>query len=683
MAKQQIKCPRCNGKGVIPRYYYNKRGICFLCWGRKTISADVQPGETKEQAFNRMREDQKRILALQTPKVPIPGNMKNPAFDDAEERNAFKPGSDKPAMNDKQINEAIAGLKMVSNLSGMGAIEQMAKDAGVKVGGDLFDSIRKHLETGGNLEKKDQPKADGTIGRESTATTERGTTVQTRYKVIDAANLIPSNDLKGNINPAFPKELQPRDRTRTASKLQVEQIANELDFNRLGESALASNGAPIVAPDNVVESGNGRILGVQLAYDRGNQGSQNYKNALIQNAKNFGIDPEAVKGMDKPVLVRERISDVDRLQFVVEANESGVSSMSAAEQAKVDADALTSFVIDQFEGGDLKAQKNKPFVNAFMQNVVSAADRNKFITEKTDGDGVKVAELSKDGEQRIKNAMFAKAYDDPSLLTKKAELDDESNVKNVLNVMEDNAVDYAKLKAEIKAGALHPHDLSPDLVEAVKKLDELRANGDNAINYLNQPSFFGSEMSEEARALLFFMEKNKRNKSNIDSFMKAYMDELRSLGDPNELDMFAFDDSLSNDAIDKKKLILTSIGKVQPDLVEETNRIATNTEPDPIDLMKQGYSGPEEMRAESSRLNDEVGQMEQEVKQLLSNKPAINGYREYFEKILDSKGNEVINVGSFANEYWNTGMAKKPEKQLEYIQKRHKILTDLLKKIKK
>lgn len=510
--KANITCPRCGGKGYIPRYFYNRKGICFECWGSGTVTVKLKDGESVTDAHERLTKEAKADLEKKPPKVAMPDNIKNKAYNNDMEREHFH--------------------------------------------------------------NANKPKKEAGVGKEGVATTERGTSVKTRYKVVDVRDLIASNTLSGTVNPSFPKELQPRDRSRTASKLQVEQIANNLDFNRLGASPLASSGSPIVGKDKVVESGNGRILAIGMAYEKGNTASKAYKEALKLSAGEFGLNSSDIEKIQHPVLVRERISEVDRLKFTREANESGVSTMSASEQAKADAEALSSFIIDQYEGGDLRAVKNRPFVNAFMQNVVSASDRNKFITEKADKDGVKVSELSREGEQRIKNAMFSKAYGNADLLTKKAELDDTSNVKNVLQVMEDNAVQYAKMKADMEAGNLHNHDISPDLVSAVMKADELRSKGEPVMEYLNQPSFFGSELSEESRAILFFIEHNKRSKANVDAFMKAYMDEVEALGNPNEFDMFSGMDALSSGYVNKMQLIEIATKKVSPEILDELKRIS-------------------------------------------------------------------------------------------------------------
>ncbi|MBJ3182310.1 hypothetical protein JGB59_24625, partial [Salmonella enterica subsp. enterica serovar Stanley] len=66
------------------------------------------------------------------------------------------------------------------------------------------------------------------LGRSSYVVTSKGAEVKTAFKVVDASSLIISNNLDGTINPAFPEELQPRDRTRRSSKLQVNRIASNL-----------------------------------------------------------------------------------------------------------------------------------------------------------------------------------------------------------------------------------------------------------------------------------------------------------------------------------------------------------------------------------------------------------------------------------------------------------------------
>src|SRR6266545_3491176 len=160
-----------------------------------------------------------------------------------------------------------------------------------------------------------------TVGRESQAVTERGSEINTRYAVVDLDSLITSHDSALRPNPDFPPELQPRERDRAASADQISRIASNLRPDFLGESPKASEGAPIVGPDGIVESGNGRVLGLRQAYESGNRGAQAYRAFILENAERFGLDRSELEGVKSPVLVRVRTTKVNRQQIVKEANE--------------------------------------------------------------------------------------------------------------------------------------------------------------------------------------------------------------------------------------------------------------------------------------------------------------------------------------------------------------------------
>ena len=107
-------------------------------------------------------------------------------------------------------------------------------------------------------------------GRPNPVKTAKGTRVATVLALVEADSLIVSHDpASGNENPAFPQELQPRDRGRDSSIQWVQKVAASLDPDSLGRTSRADTGAPIIGPDHVVESGNGRSMAVKLAYQRG------------------------------------------------------------------------------------------------------------------------------------------------------------------------------------------------------------------------------------------------------------------------------------------------------------------------------------------------------------------------------------------------------------------------------
>lgn len=140
-----------------------------------------------------------------------------------------------------------------------------------------------------------------------------------------APEVVEASELRTSADAGFDPALQPRDRSRAASGGQVQDIAKNLNPERLGRSAEADRGAPIIGPDGMVESGNGRIQALRQAYKENGAQAQAYRDWLASQ----GAD---VKGMREPVLVRERTTPMtaeQRQKFAVDANRGATLTMSA------------------------------------------------------------------------------------------------------------------------------------------------------------------------------------------------------------------------------------------------------------------------------------------------------------------------------------------------------------------
>lgn len=415
---------------------------------------------------------------------------------------------------------------------------------------------------GSQTEGKDESQRSREVitGNTTTAKTERGTSVEAKYAVVPIGDLIASHNIDLSKNEAYPEEIQPRQRERAASEEQINRIAANLEPEFLGESPKASEGAPIVGPDMVVESGNGRIIALMRVYKRLQKNAEKYKTWLVDNAEKFGLDKEAIGEIKNPVLVRIRQTEVDRAAFAREANEQSVASMSATEQAKADAEKLTGDILNYFvpsETGEIHRLANADFIRNFMEKVVGPSERGRYVT----ADG----ELSQEGITRIKNAIFAKAYGDVTAIAKLAESTD-NNVKNITNAMLIAAPKLAKVKEGIGQGDLPDLDISVEVAAAMKKLSHLREAGDTAENYLNQVTMFERELSDIARDLLDVFNKNKRHTKRLAGILKNYADMITTLGDPKQVTMF----SKTNPT--KAELLLASIRKVEKESGETNDQ---------------------------------------------------------------------------------------------------------------
>lgn len=387
----------------------------------------------------------------------------------------------------------------------------------------------------------------------STAIGMDGSSYDMAYEVKSLDELIASNDLAYGVNPLYPSELQPRDRTREASRQQIERMAEDLRPELLGESPKLSDGAPIIGVDNVVESGNGRTLAIAKAYESGR--AEEYRAFLEQYAAERGID---IAGINNPVLVRTRLTDTDRTQFVKLANESDVAQYSATERAVSDSDRLPDASLLKINNdGSINLDGSMDFVRSFV-GALPKSEQGTVIT----GDG----RLSQEGKRRIESAIMQRAYDDSGLVTRLSEnLDDDS--KAVLNALLRAAPQLAQLDSLVKQGGRHQNTLSKDLAQAAQKLSDLKANGQTVPDYLNQGQLIDDGLSPGAREFLNVFDQNNRSAKAIGENIQSKIDEVEAMGDPRQGSLFGDgpEESAALDIIMQNPDQQISVSRMRPD----------------------------------------------------------------------------------------------------------------------
>jgi hypothetical protein len=309
------------------------------------------------------------------------------------------------------------------------------------------------------------------------------------YHLVEADDLVSSNLPDGRVNPRYPAGLQPRDRTRAASDNQITTMSRNLQPERLGPSTDLATGAPIIGPDNVIESGNGRVAAISRAYGDNGKSAQAYRDYLAGQGY-------AVEGMRKPVLVRRRLGELDeagRSRLAQEANSSQSLAMSASEQGATDASRLTPEMLSLYKGGDLSAPANRDFARAFLGKVADKGQEGAFAT----ADGT----LSLDGARRMQTALLSAAYDDPRIVSALADEGDE-NIRAFGRAMSDLSGDIARLRSGIKGGDIErAADLAPAITEAAGVVQRARAEGVRIPDLVAQADAFNPVSQDALRVL--------------------------------------------------------------------------------------------------------------------------------------------------------------------------------------
>ena len=278
----------------------------------------------------------------------------------------------------------------------------------------------------------------------------------------------------------------------------------------------------------MVESGNARTIALRRAYHADQ--ARAYKNWLEANAERFGLERYQIPRMERPVLVRMGLGKYDRAEFARQANESSVAHLSTTEQAQADAariNDLSDLAVN--EDGSINMTRSGPFVRQFLNEAVSPSEQGAMMTAEGD--------LSQQGLQRLRNAIFAKAYGDPELTAMLTESTD-ANVKNILNGMMRAAGPVARLKDLIAAGARHDLDFTGELAGAVRLFAKLRRDKMSVDDYLAQQGLFDGGPSPLARELLHGLEDNARSGKRIGEFISRMADAVDRLGDPKQGGLF-------------------------------------------------------------------------------------------------------------------------------------------------
>jgi len=318
--------------------------------------------------------------------------------------------------------------------------------------------------------------------------------------------------------------MQNRDRARAASLTQMAGIANAPDAQRLGFSRDPNTGAPMVSAADaehaipeadqgkrdvvvfadgrkvpvryaVVDAGdvaashaadgtvnpdyegaplqalnNGRVAGVQAAWRNGNADA--YKAGLIDEAAMFGLDPKAIADKTQPMVIRLYDAAHNFGDMGKASNESGALGLSPSEQALTDARALPDLdSLPLTESGEISARADDPFHRAFLRNL-GVNDAAKLV----DASG----RFNKTYLDRLRAALFARAYGDPRLVEMQTESTDPV-ARNVLNALTAAAPEWAKVDAAAPLG-----DYAGRITAAMDLLRQARESGETVAQKLAQ-----------------------------------------------------------------------------------------------------------------------------------------------------------------------------------------------------
>jgi hypothetical protein len=356
-----------------------------------------------------------------------------------------------------------------------------------------------------------------------------GSRLPVRMAVVDLSEIVASHSVDGVPNSVYPAALQPRDRSAAASRSFVAERAAALEPERLGFSPTAAEGAPIVGPDGIVESGNGRVMMIARAYDRHPDRAAAYR----AHVESLGFPTE---GKAFPVLVRIREGELeDRAAFAREANISPTAGLSARERSAADAAAIDGNLLSLWRGGETSAAQNVGFVRAFAQKIVAPEERPGFV----DGSN----RLSAEGARRIEAALVAKGWGAPDVVAALFE-DASPTSRSILGALADQAPFAARLRAAIDEGRVPKSaDMLGAVLDGFRLVERARAARQPVKSLLDQVDLERGKVPDEIAAAvrLFFRDDELRQAAGREIVSERLERAIgRAINTENGTDMFGF-----------------------------------------------------------------------------------------------------------------------------------------------
>ena len=313
--------------------------------------------------------------------------------------------------------------------------------------------------------------------------------LKARYKVVEAASLITSHiENKGFIvDTRYPSGVQDRDYSNKAGQDQIAVIRNaqNLDPNLvLGCSVTSSEGTPIAWGD-IILSGNSRAMSIRYSIRNFPSRYKVYKNQLVADAYQYGLNSADISSMKKPVLIREVFIKKSEIgEFASLANKPISRELDTVgksiELAKLIPDGLL-LQMDLNEGETLRAflrtSRGTRFVSSLVPNIVPT-ERGRFFRD----DG----QLTSGGVIIFEDALFAKVFDERREVI-------EALTDGQRRALEFALPELVSVKTGIFAGLIKPDwNVNEALAQAVLFAD--RNLRDTPIgDYLRQARFVGSE----------------------------------------------------------------------------------------------------------------------------------------------------------------------------------------------
>lgn len=373
--------------------------------------------------------------------------------------------------------------------------ERAAREEAARQEREALEGIPEwHLDTPENARKRGvrrfsgqmftrQEPVQGVVGNEIEVKFSQKDLPKGHVAVIEASQLQPSH-IQGLRNPMFfIEEAQPKNRAEAVSMYAAKEMAEGIRPQEITGSATAYTGAPTINTRGEVIQGNNRSDALRYLWDNHlPEQQQTYKQYLLDNAEQLGLDSEAINAMQHPVLVN--MLDVDDAEAI------RLGQMTAQDTESGGIERIKPKNVAQKLGEDMRS---------FASQLLRSGDEEATFGQLVDRNGTEVLKwMAQKGA--ITNTQYQSAFDSKGNLTAEAKNDLQKILYQAVFKGGSQQLEemFDALPAKAQRAILSTAFRDMDSPFAGKMLPEIQASIAAYHQLMSDPTFAAAKKMEEA-----------------------------------------------------------------------------------------------------------------------------------------------------------------------------------------
>lgn len=396
--------------------------------------------------------------------------------------------------------------------------EREAREEAARLEREALEGIPEwHLDTPENARKRGvrrfsgqmftrQEPVQGVVGHEVEVKFSQKDLPKGHVAVIEASQLQPSH-IQGQRNPMFfIEEAQPKNRGEAVSMFAAKEMAEGIRPQEITGSATAYTGAPTINSRGEVIQGNNRSDALRYLWENKlPEQQQTYKQYLIDNAEQFGIDPEAVNAMQQPVLVN--MLDVDDAEAI------RLGQMTAQDTESGGVERIKPKNVAQKLGEDMRS---------FAAQLLRSGDEEASFGQLVDCNGTDVLKwMAQKGA--ITNTQYQSAFDSKGNLTAEAKNDLQKVLYQAVFKGGSQQLEemFDALPAKAQRAILSTAFRDMDSPFAGKMLPEIQSSIAAFNQLMNDPTFAAAKKMEEVLRVVEGFKRSIQLDDRFEQYMPA------------------------------------------------------------------------------------------------------------------------------------------------------------------